>query len=112
MYFKGRNIIQGHSLRGYGFGSVFSGWLRSNILPLLKSGAKYVGKQLLTGSVGAAGDILSGSKKPREAIRSRMQQVGKDIFATASSKLRGEGGRGKRKKKCKRLLAKKKKKNH
>lgn len=87
---------------------MFSSWLRSNILPLLKSGAKYAGKQLLFGTANAAKDVIEGAK-PSEAIRVRMKDVGRDILSKTTAKLRGEGGRGPAKRKCKRLAKKKKK---
>lgn len=99
MFFKGRN-----QLRGHGFGSVFSSWLRSNILPLVKSGAKYVGRQLLSGTANVAGDILAGTK-PSDAVRTRLKEVGKDIFTRGVGKLTGRG----KKRKC-RLAQKRKSK--
>lgn len=84
-FFAGRN-----RLRGHGWGSTFANWLRTNVVPLLKTGAKYLGKQLISGTSAAATDILEGTK-PSDAFKTRIKEVGKDVFTTAKKKLTGRG---------------------
>ncbi|CAF3699597.1 unnamed protein product [Rotaria socialis] len=81
-YFTGRRYI-----KGYGFGSTLLNWLRTNIVPLVKSGGKYLGSKLIEGGSKAALDILQDDVKPGQAFKQRMNEVGKDIFQTAKRKL-------------------------
>lgn len=108
-FYTGRN-----RLRGFGWGSQLSSWLRTNIVPMLKTGAKYLGKHLIAGTSHAATDILEGVK-PKDAFKHHIKQVGRDIFNETKQKLAGRGimkaRRRKRKKRVKRCKGKGKGKN-
>ncbi|CAF4043619.1 unnamed protein product [Rotaria magnacalcarata] len=68
-YFTGRRYI-----KGYGFGSTLLNWLRTNIVPLVKSGGKYLGSKLIEGGSKAAIDILQDDVKPSQAFKQRMNE--------------------------------------
>ena len=53
-YFTGARVQRGH-----GFGSLFSGLLRS-VAPLIKRGAVALGKRALTTGAQIAGDVVAG----------------------------------------------------
>ena len=61
-YFSGARIQQ-----GYGLGNLFSSIAKS-VLPLVKSGAKAVGKQVLQSGVDFASDVLNGKNAKQAAI--------------------------------------------
>lgn len=103
-FFNGRRNI-----KGFGFGSSFVNWLRTNIVPLVKSGGKYIGRKLLEGSSKAATDILQQGVKPGQAFKSRMREVGDEIFQTAKSRITGRGKKRKKNIKIKPVKRAKKK---
>lgn len=69
--------------RGHGIGGLLSGLLRG-AAPLLKSGARTIGKELLTSGVGIASDLLSGDSFASSGKR-RMSQAGRRLLDNLSS---------------------------
>lgn len=65
----GISVFKGATVqRGRGIGSFFSRMLRG-AMPLLKTGAKTVGKQLITSSANMAKDLLNGSDLKSSAVK-------------------------------------------
>ena len=72
------DAFQGASLqRGYGLGGVLGGLFRS-AKPLLKQGAKVIGRKMLRTGLDIAGDALSGRSVKHSAKR-RLMQAGKEL---------------------------------
>ena len=67
--------------RGYAFGKIFSSNGKS-ILPLIKSGAKALGKQALLSSVSFASDVLSKQNAKQAAVR-RAKEAGLNLSQRA-----------------------------
>ena len=63
-YFTGARVQRGH-----GFGSLFSGLLRS-VAPLIKRGAVALGKRALTTGAQIAGDVVAGQNIKMSAYSS------------------------------------------
>ena len=78
-YFSGARIQQ-----GYGLGNLFSSIAKS-VLPLVKSGAKAVGKQVLQSGVDFASDVLSG-KNAKQAAIDRAKAAGSNFLRAAKRK--------------------------
>ena len=68
-YFNGERYQQ-----GYGLGNIFSS-IAKTVLPLVKSGSKAIGKQVLNSGVGFASDVLSGKNAKQAAIDRANQPV-------------------------------------
>ena len=75
--------------RGHGLGSLFGGLVRM-AMPLLKTGAKRLGKEALKAGVGVAGDVLSGqnvkTSMKRHATQAARRTVRKGIKRKATLK--------------------------
>ena len=71
--------------RGYGLGSMFRSLFRSAI-PLLKSGAKTLGKAAVSTGMGVAKDVLAG-KDIRSAATTRARQTGNELKGQAVNAL-------------------------
>lgn len=72
-------IYRGGSVqRGYGLGSIFSGLVKSAI-PLLKSGAKSLGKTALKTGLNVARDAIEG-KNIKQAFTDNLQQAGSETL--------------------------------
>ena len=78
--FAGRTVMGGG-----GFGSVLSGLLRS-AAPLLKSGAKALGKRALNVGIKTAGDVLGGQNVKSSLKRHASESVN-DIFWRRGARL-------------------------
>ena len=70
--------------RGYGIGSIF-GSIGKAVLPLLKKGAKTVGKQVLKSSLGFAFNVLQGKRQNKQ--RSNEQKRPDQTSCRASCKI-------------------------
>ena len=64
--------------RGYGIGSVLGGLFRS-ALPLIKQGAKTIGKEAVRGAARFASDLMEG-KKASAALENRFKEAGENII--------------------------------
>lgn len=64
--------------RGNGIGSIFASIGRA-VLPLLKSGAKTVGKEVLKSGAQFASDVASGKNVKQAALR-RAKETGSNLF--------------------------------
>ena len=78
-YFTGARVQRGH-----GFGSLFSGLLRS-VAPLIKRGALALGKRALTTGAQIAGDVGQNVKKAagqnvKKAAKRRATAAGRDLM--------------------------------
>ena len=71
--------------RGYGIGSVFSG-LSKLVMPLIKSGAKALGKQALQSGTQVLSDVLQGQNLKQAALR-RSKEAGRHLLETASERM-------------------------
>lgn len=86
-------VFRGSSFqRGYGLGSFFKSLARSAI-PLLKKGAKTVGKALLNTGADIAKDIASGNNL-QESLNTRVNQTIKGLGG--ARKTMNQNGRGMR----------------
>ena len=72
-YFTGARVQRGH-----GFGSLFSGLLRS-VAPLIKRGALALGKRVLTTGAQIAGDVVAG-QNVKKAAKRRATAAGRDMM--------------------------------
>jgi hypothetical protein len=91
--------------RGDGLGSILAGAFR-RIFPLIKSGAKFFGSELLDTGIGILRDNIAG-KNMKESVRSRVTAAGTNLTNKAASKLESMVGSGlKAKKKRKRCQSK------
>ena len=101
-YFAGARVQQ-----GYGLGNLFSSIAKS-VLPLVKKGAKTLGKQVLQSGVEFASDVLHG-KNAKQAAIDQARAAGSNLLQAAQQKI------GKRKEKyttTPRKVQKKKRKRH
>lgn len=98
---SGLNYYQGSSFqRGYGFGGLFRSLFRAAV-PLFKSGAKAVGKQLFHSGVNVLSDLSRG-EDIKIAAKRRLKEAGKNLTDKAASKVKMMIGSGRRYKKRKR----------
>ena len=74
-------------------------------MPLIKSGAKAIGKQALKGGLGFASDVLAG-KNAKEAAVERAKMAGSSLLRQAAGRKRKAPGRvqKKRRKRTKRHI--------
>ena len=64
--------------RGNGFGSLFSGLLRT-VAPLIRRGAAALGKRALTTGAQIAGDVVAG-KNVKKAVKRRATAAGRNLM--------------------------------
>ncbi|GBN55826.1 Uncharacterized protein F54H12.2 [Araneus ventricosus] len=76
-----------------GVGGLFRSFFRSAI-PLFKSGAKAIGKQILKSGLDVMSDISRGDK-PKQAAQRRFKEAGKILTDKAASKVKTMIGSGK-----------------
>ena len=82
----GGNFFRGARIqRGYGLGNILGGLFRS-ALPILKKGAKALGKQALQTGVEIASDALSG-QNVKTSANQRLRQAGLQMTSLASRQL-------------------------
>lgn len=72
--------------RGHGIGSFLGGLFR-RIIPLLKQGARTVGKEALRSGINAATDIMESGIHPREAFKTRLRESGENLKRKAEEKI-------------------------
>ena len=72
-YFTGARVQRGH-----GFGSLFSGLLRT-VAPLIRRGAVALGKRALTTGAQIAGDVVAG-KNVKKAAKRRATAAGRNLM--------------------------------
>lgn len=72
--------------RGHGIGSFLGGLFR-RIIPLLKQGARTVGKEALRAGVNVASDVLDSGVHPREAFKTRLRESGQNLKRKAQEKI-------------------------
>lgn len=71
--------------RGHGIGSFLGGLFRT-VTPLLKSGAKAIGKEALRTGINVLSDVVS-TVPPKQAISSRMKEFTSTLKRKADDKL-------------------------
>lgn len=71
--------------RGHGIGNFLGGIFRT-IMPLLRRGAKTVGKELLKSSAGFLGD-LAVNVPAKEALKNRINDMGNSLKRKAENKI-------------------------
>ena len=71
----------GRFQRGHGLGSIFRG-LSKAAMPLLKSGAKTLGREALKTVFNIAGDVVQG-KNLKQAATTRLKTTGQRMLLTA-----------------------------
>ena len=74
-YFTGARVQRGH-----GFGSLFSGLLRS-VAPLIKRGAVALGKRALTTGAQITGDVVAG-QNIKNATKRRATAAGRALMSS------------------------------
>jgi len=88
--------------RGHGIGSLFRGLFRF-AMPLIKQGAKAVGRQALQTGIQVAGDMLE-NRPVKESIKARVREAGSALKTKAENKvtqlLAGSGRRRARKRRA------------
>lgn len=72
--------------RGHGIGSFLGGLFR-RIIPLLKQGARTVGKEALRSGMNVASDIIDNGIHPREAFKTRLRESGENLKRKAEEKI-------------------------
>lgn len=104
---NGLSYYQGAAYqKGYGLGGLFRSLFRAAV-PLFKSGAKAVGKQMLRSGASLVNDIAQGVN-PREAAKQRLKEAGRVLTDKAANKVKtmvGSGRNKKRKLTKKRLIS-------
>ena len=85
--------------KGYGFGGLFRSLFRAAV-PLFKSGAKAVGKQLFHTGVDMLNDVSQGQDL-KVAAKRRFKEAGKNLTDKAAIKMKSMIGSGRRNKKRK-----------
>jgi len=97
--------------KGHGLGSLFSSLARFAV-PLLKRGAKYLGRRALQTGVDIARDVMEDKKDWRAATKHRLKSTANTIMDDVEEKIRRQQGGANKKlyKKRKRLSATTKKK--
>ena len=73
--------------RGHGIGGFFSSLLKG-AMPLLKSGAKNIGRELLSTGVNVAKDLLNG-EQPKKALKRRFASSGVSLLDKLDKSLNG-----------------------
>jgi len=97
---SGLNYYQGAPYqKGYGFGGLFRSFFRAAV-PLLKSGAKAVGKQLFHSGVDILNDLYGG-QDIKTSAKQRLKEAGHQLTDRVSSKIKTMIGSGRRNKKRK-----------
>jgi hypothetical protein len=85
---RGFGVFEGSTIQhGHGIGSLLRG-LANSTLPLLKQGAKMVGKQLLNTGAGIVRDVIDG-RNFGESTRENFKEGGLALLDNISSKLQG-----------------------
>lgn len=80
--------------KGHGIGSFLGGLFRT-VLPILKSGARAVGKEAVRTGMNVLGDIASDSTQPlKKVIRKRVIEAGGNLAEKAGRKIRTMTGAG------------------
>lgn len=101
----GLNYYQGAPFqKGYGFGGLFRSFFRAAV-PLFKSGAKAVGKQLFHSGVDMLNDLSRGDDI-KVAAKRRLKEAGQQLTDKAAIKMKtmiGSGHYKKRKQPMKRI---------
>lgn len=72
--------------RGSGLFSALGGLFKT-IIPLLKSGAKAVGKEALKVGTSVLTDVASTGRSPKESLRSRLKEAGSNLKRKADEKI-------------------------
>lgn len=72
--------------RGHGIGSFLGGLFR-RIIPLLKQGARAVGKEALRSGINVASDVMDSGIHPREAFKARLRESGENLKRKAEEKI-------------------------
>lgn len=88
--------------RGHGLGGLFRGLFRF-AMPLIKQGARTVGRQALQTGMQVAGDMLE-NRPFKESVKSRVREAGSSLRTKAENKknqlLSGSGRKRSRKRKA------------
>ena len=77
--------------RGHGLGSIFSGLFKA-ATPLLKRGAKALGKQALSTGMELANDLLEG-RNFKTAAKSRLKKAGSSLMKDAVHSIKKPPGK-------------------
>ena len=75
---------------GHGLGSMFKGLLKS-VAPLVKSGAKALGKQALSTGLDITRDVMSGQNF-KDAARQRLRETGTETLRKVQNKMQSAVG--------------------
>jgi hypothetical protein len=90
---KGLNVYRGANYqKGHGIGSFLGGLFRT-VLPLLKSGAKAVGREALRTGAHVLGDIVE-QRPVKESFKNRINEAGLNLKRKVDDKVRGMAGSG------------------
>ena len=79
-YFRGAQVQ-----KGYGLGNILGGLFRSS-LPMIKQGAKMLGKEALKTGVGIVADTLDG-QRVKTAAKKRARQAGLNVTSRVMQQL-------------------------
>ena len=79
---KGYPIFAGRRYqRGQGLGSIFGGLFKA-AMPLLKKGAKNLGREALKTGLNISGDVVQG-RNIKQAAKSRLKSTGQNLLQKA-----------------------------
>lgn len=102
---QGLNYYQGSSYqKGYGFGSLFRSFFRAAV-PLFKSGAKAVGKQMFQTGLNVLNDVSRGDDL-KVAARRHMKEAGRNLTDKVATQMKTMIGSGHKKMNKKRKQSK------
>jgi hypothetical protein len=83
-YYKpGKDIrcLRREDIRGHVLGSIFGGLFKA-AMPLLKKGAKTLGREALKTGLNIAGDVVQG-RNIKQAAEARLKSTGQNLFQKA-----------------------------
>lgn len=122
-FFVGQEIQKGYGYKvrqhgGFGLGGLFKNFFRfispflnkakENAIPILKSAAREIGKEVIKSTSEIAKDVIQG-KKLSESAKDRIGQSVDNLTEQANQKLAGNGYKNKRKRLIKHSVSKKRK---
>lgn len=98
---NGLSVYRGiQNMKGHGIGSFLGGLFRS-VIPLLRSGARTVGRQALKTTANVLGDMVE-HRPFKESLKHRMNEAGDTLQHKLTSKIQKMSGSGNKSRKLKR----------
>lgn len=90
---QGRGGYQPYYGRGRGVGEIFRG-IYNFLVPLVKSGGKVLGKELVRGGIDVLGGLAEGKKSLSELVKDAGKGTVRNLASMAENKIDAMGGSG------------------